>query len=75
MYEYRAKVTRCVDGDTVDVNINVGFDILYSSRIRLLTAVLIFYISVVFVYMVLILLNHVQEIRLKKNLVYWLKSI
>ena len=35
MYEYRAKVTRCVDGDTVDVNINVGFDILYSSRIRL----------------------------------------
>ena len=35
MYEYRAKVTRCVDGDTVDVNIDVGFDILYSSRVRL----------------------------------------
>ena len=35
MYEYKAKVTRCVDGDTVDVRIDVGFDILYSSRVRL----------------------------------------
>ena len=35
MYEYRAKVTRCVDGDTVDVNIDVGFNISYSGRVRL----------------------------------------
>lgn len=35
MYEYKAKVTRCVDGDTVDVTIDVGFNISYSGRVRL----------------------------------------
>ena len=35
MYEYNCKVTRVVDGDTVDVLIDLGFDISYSSRVRL----------------------------------------
>ena len=35
MYEYKCKVTRVVDGDTVDVIIDLGFDISYSSRVRL----------------------------------------
>jgi micrococcal nuclease len=35
MYEYNCKVTRVVDGDTVDVIIDLGFDISYSSRVRL----------------------------------------
>lgn len=35
MFEYRAKVTRVVDGDTVDVDIDLGFLIYYHSRIRL----------------------------------------
>jgi len=35
MYEYKCKVTRVVDGDTVDVIIDLGFDIAYSSRVRL----------------------------------------
>ena len=35
MYEYKAKVTICVDGDTVDVTIDVGFNISYSGRVRL----------------------------------------
>ena len=28
MYEYRAKVVKVVDGDTVDVDIDLGFDVL-----------------------------------------------
>tara|TARA_R110002096_G_scaffold69149_9_gene166450 strand:- start:3994 stop:4359 length:366 start_codon:yes stop_codon:yes gene_type:complete len=37
MYEYPAKVKRWVDGDTVDVDIDLGFDIVLSTqRIRLL---------------------------------------
>ena len=35
MYEYSCKVKRVVDGDTVDVVIDLGFDIHYSSRVRL----------------------------------------
>ena len=35
MYEYGCKVERVVDGDTVDVTLDLGFDILYKSRIRL----------------------------------------
>ena len=35
-YIYRAKLDRVVDGDTVDVTLDLGFDILYNNRIRLL---------------------------------------
>jgi micrococcal nuclease len=36
MYEYRVKnVTKVVDGDTIDVDIDLGFDISYSQRVRL----------------------------------------
>ena len=35
MYEYNCKVKRVVDGDTVDVLIDLGFDIAYASRVRL----------------------------------------
>ncbi len=35
MYEYRCNITRVVDGDTVDAEIDCGFDIIYKSRIRL----------------------------------------
>jgi len=36
MYEYRATLRRVVDGDTVDVDIDCGFDIVLSNqRIRL----------------------------------------
>ena len=35
MYEYACKVERVVDGDTVDVVLDLGFDILYKSRVRL----------------------------------------
>ena len=35
MYEYSATIRRVVDGDTVDVTLDLGFDILYNSRIRL----------------------------------------
>ena len=35
MYEYKCEVKRVVDGDTVDVIIDLGFDISYSSRVRL----------------------------------------
>tara|TARA_B100000902_G_scaffold399402_1_gene470071 strand:- start:2026 stop:2382 length:357 start_codon:yes stop_codon:yes gene_type:complete len=34
MYEYKATVTRVVDGDTIDVVIDLGFDISYSARVR-----------------------------------------
>ena len=36
MYEYKATIRRVVDGDTVDVTLDLGFDILYNNRIRLL---------------------------------------
>lgn len=36
MYEYYVKkVDKVVDGDTIDVTIDLGFDIQYSSRVRL----------------------------------------
>ena len=35
MYEYSATIRRWVDGDTVDVSLDLGFDILYNNRIRL----------------------------------------
>jgi len=36
MYEYKATIVRVVDGDTVDVDIDLGFDVwLRSQRIRL----------------------------------------
>jgi micrococcal nuclease len=35
MYEYACKVNRVVDGDTIDVVLDLGFDILYRCRVRL----------------------------------------
>ena len=35
MYEYKARLERVVDGDTIDASIDLGFDIWYKSRIRL----------------------------------------
>ena len=35
MYEYRARVTRVVDGDTVDLLIDLGFNIHIKQRVRL----------------------------------------
>ena len=35
MYEYSCKVKRVVDGDTVDVVLDLGFDVSYSCRVRL----------------------------------------
>lgn len=36
MYEYAATVDRIVDGDTIDVILDLGFSIRYQARIRLL---------------------------------------
>ena len=35
LYNYKAKIKRVVDGDTVDVYIDLGFDVHYFSRVRL----------------------------------------
>ncbi len=35
MYEYNALVVRVVDGDTVDVILDLGFDVRLKSRVRL----------------------------------------
>ena len=36
VYEYRCKVTRVVDGDTVDVDIDLGFGVwMHKERVRL----------------------------------------
>ena len=36
MYEYKCEIIRVVDGDTVDVNIDLGFNTwLWKERIRL----------------------------------------
>lgn len=35
MYEYKVKVNDVVDGDTIDVEIDLGFDIFTNKRIRL----------------------------------------
>ena len=35
MYEYHVRnVNKIVDGDTIDVDIDLGFDISFSSRVR-----------------------------------------
>ena len=35
MYEYSCTVDRVVDGDTIDVVLDLGFDVSYKSRVRL----------------------------------------
>ena len=35
-YVYRCVITRVVDGDTVDADIDLGFDMVYKERIRLM---------------------------------------
>ncbi|MDA0345057.1 MAG: thermonuclease family protein [Proteobacteria bacterium] len=35
LYTYKAKLKKVVDGDTIDVYIDLGFDIHYFSRVRL----------------------------------------
>ena len=35
MYTYNAKLVRVVDGDTVDLKIDLGFDIWINERVRL----------------------------------------
>lgn len=35
MYEYRARIINIVDGDTLDVEIDLGFKIKFTERIRL----------------------------------------
>ncbi len=34
MYEYKAKVVKIVDGDTIDALIDVGFNIWFKKRVR-----------------------------------------
>lgn len=36
MYEYKAKVLKIIDADTMDVSIDLGFDISINQRIRLI---------------------------------------
>lgn len=35
MYKYNAKVLRVIDGDTVDLDIDLGFDVSFKTRVRL----------------------------------------
>tara|TARA_R100000808_G_C2133697_1_gene142381 strand:- start:81 stop:449 length:369 start_codon:yes stop_codon:yes gene_type:complete len=35
MYDYKATLIRVVDGDTIDANIDLGFDVSVKKRIRL----------------------------------------
>ena len=35
MYNYKAKLIRCVDGDTVDLMVDLGFDMWHKIRVRL----------------------------------------
>ena len=35
MFEYIAKVTNVVDGDTIDVAIDLGFSLVFNDRVRL----------------------------------------
>ena len=35
MFTYNAKLDRVVDGDTIDLNIDLGFDIWINERVRL----------------------------------------
>ena len=34
MYTYKATLDRVIDGDTIDVNIDLGFDISVNKRVR-----------------------------------------
>ena len=36
MYQYKATITRIIDGDTVDCDIDLGFHITLSERVRLI---------------------------------------
>ncbi len=36
LYHYRATLRRVVDGDTIDVDVDLGFNIKYSERVRFL---------------------------------------
>ena len=36
MYQYMVKVQRVVDGDTIDVDVDLGFDIHHSARVRMM---------------------------------------
>ena len=36
MFDYNCKVTRVVDGDTIDVNIDLGFQVWHKARVRML---------------------------------------
>ena len=36
MFEYFCKVTRVVDGDTIDVEVDLGFDIIHRARVRMM---------------------------------------
>jgi len=36
MYEYKAKVLRAIDGDTLEVEIDLGFSVTIKERVRLL---------------------------------------
>ena len=36
MYEYKVKITRVVDGDTVDAEISLGYNVYITERIRLM---------------------------------------
>jgi len=35
MYDFKCKLIRVVDGDTVDVNIDLGFNVWHRARVRL----------------------------------------
>jgi micrococcal nuclease len=35
MWQYRATIIRVVDGDTVDVRLDLGFQVLHETRLRL----------------------------------------
>ncbi len=35
MYEYKCTVDRVVDGDTIDVTLDLGFSVLHKTRVRL----------------------------------------
>ena len=36
MFEYFCKIQRVVDGDTVDISVNLGFDIWHNARVRMM---------------------------------------
>ena len=61
IYEYNVTIAKVVDGDTVDVDIDLGFGMVYKKqRVRILAS---------------ILLNPEQETWLKRNSVRHLKNI